>query len=136
MSRFYVKSAVGVPNTAGKMAFRILRHGRCPDGDHQIQGGDGEIAVEIPEDHPPIDDTVHEEVDGVVVSKPLDPAEALLHRRRDRNRRLSASDWTQQPDAPLDMPQRAAWAAYRQALRDLPSQPTDTPWPVAPRRSR
>lgn len=35
-----------------------------------------------------------------------------------RNARLAASDWTQLPDAPVD---RAAWAAYRQALRDFPA---------------
>ncbi len=36
-----------------------------------------------------------------------------------RNAQLVKSDWTQLPDAPVD---KAAWAAYRQALRDLPAQ--------------
>ena len=36
-----------------------------------------------------------------------------------RDQALANSDWTQVLDAPVD---RAAWAAYRQALRDLPSQ--------------
>lgn len=36
-----------------------------------------------------------------------------------RNARLAESDWTQLPDAPVD---KAAWATYRQALRDLPAQ--------------
>jgi len=52
--------------------------------------------------------------------------------RRERNERLSASDWTQVADAPVD---QAAWAAYRQALRDLPSVYSGEgpiPWPVAP----
>lgn len=35
-----------------------------------------------------------------------------------RNRLLAESDWTQVADAPVD---RAAWAAYRQALRDFPA---------------
>jgi hypothetical protein len=39
--------------------------------------------------------------------------------RRERDRRLAASDWTQLPDSPLSDEQRAEWAAYRQALRDL-----------------
>ena len=39
--------------------------------------------------------------------------------RAQRDRLLSASDWTQVLDAPVD---KAAWATYRQALRDLPSQ--------------
>ena len=38
--------------------------------------------------------------------------------RRERDRLLAASDWTQVADAPVD---RAAWAAYRQALRDFPA---------------
>jgi hypothetical protein len=36
-----------------------------------------------------------------------------------RNRELALSDWTMHTDAPTD---KVAWAAYRQALRDLPSQ--------------
>jgi hypothetical protein len=40
--------------------------------------------------------------------------------RDQRNDLLSASDWTQLADAPVD---KAAWATYRQALRDLPQQP-------------
>jgi hypothetical protein len=38
--------------------------------------------------------------------------------RLGRDSRLTASDWTQLPDAPVD---KAAWAAYRQALRDFPA---------------
>lgn len=52
--------------------------------------------------------------------------------RNERNRLLAASDWTQIGDAPVD---RAAWAAYRQALRDLPSQPgfpAEIDWPIKP----
>lgn len=36
--------------------------------------------------------------------------------RTERNQKLAESDWTQLPDAPVD---KTAWAAYRQALRDL-----------------
>ena len=52
--------------------------------------------------------------------------------RSDRNGRLSACDWTQLADAPID---KAAWATYRGALRDVPSQagfPWDISWPEAP----
>ena len=52
--------------------------------------------------------------------------------RTDRDGRLAASDWTQVSDAPVD---RAAWAAYRQALRDVPQQPgfpLSVTWPVPP----
>ena len=36
-----------------------------------------------------------------------------------RNTELARTDWTQVEDAPID---KAAWATYRQALRDLPAQ--------------
>lgn len=50
----------------------------------------------------------------------------------DRNYMLSQSDWTQLPDAQVD---KAAWGAYRQALRDVTSQPGFpwvVTWPVKP----
>jgi hypothetical protein len=60
---------------------------------------------------------------------------AMPHVRRERDERLSACDWTQMADSPLSPEKRAAWAAYRQALRDLPSVYSGEgpiPWPVAP----
>lgn len=54
--------------------------------------------------------------------------------RAERDRLLAASDWTQIPDAPVDP---AAWAKYRQALRDLPAKikdPTaEVAWPEPPK---
>ena len=52
--------------------------------------------------------------------------------RRERDRLLDASDWTQAPDAPVDA---QAWADYRQALRDIPqdfASPDDVVWPEQP----
>jgi hypothetical protein len=52
--------------------------------------------------------------------------------RADRDRRLADSDWTQVADAPVN---QAAWATYRQGLRDVPAQagfPYDITWPVKP----
>jgi hypothetical protein len=52
--------------------------------------------------------------------------------RTKRDSLLAASDWTQVADAPVD---QAAWATYRQALRDMPSQagfPNTINWPVEP----
>lgn len=49
-----------------------------------------------------------------------------------RNQKLKDSDWTQIADAPVD---QVAWATYRQALRDIPSQqgfPWDVQWPTQP----
>ena len=52
--------------------------------------------------------------------------------RADRDKRLTDSDWTQLADNTADT---NAWAAYRQALRDLPSTdgfPHDVTWPTEP----
>ena len=52
--------------------------------------------------------------------------------RSERSRRLAESDWTQVADSPVD---KAAWATYRQALRDVPTQtgfPWDVNWPAQP----
>jgi hypothetical protein len=58
---------------------------------------------------------------------------ALRDLRVERNARLAASDWTQGADAPTNA---KAWAAYRQALRDLPATITDpnsVEWPEPPK---
>lgn len=50
---------------------------------------------------------------------------------------LQACDWTQLADASLDAAQRQRWAAYRQALRDIPAQPGfpgAVVWPERPSR--
>lgn len=55
--------------------------------------------------------------------------------RAERNRLLAESDWTQGADSPLSNEQKAAWATYRQALRDVPEQPGfpyDVVWPTQP----
>lgn len=55
--------------------------------------------------------------------------------RRDRNGRLTASDWTQLDDTPLTNTAKAEWAVYRQQLRDLTSQPGfpyEVVWPNTP----
>ena len=60
-------------------------------------------------------------------------AEQAKSVRDDRNKRLTETDWTQVADAPVD---KAAWATYRQALRDVPSQggfPWDIQWPTQPK---
>lgn len=40
--------------------------------------------------------------------------------RNKRNALLAESDWTQMPDSPLSVEDKALWATYRQSLRDLP----------------
>ena len=66
------------------------------------------------------------------VEPPVDLEALATEARVQRNALLAASDWTQLPDAPVD---QAAWATYRQALRDITAQagfPEQINWPVAP----
>jgi hypothetical protein len=44
----------------------------------------------------------------------------LAEIRKERNRLLAESDWTQFADSPLDQETKNSWATYRQALRDMP----------------
>jgi hypothetical protein len=71
--------------------------------------------------------------DGEKFSAPVENIEDLANQARtERNKLLSESDWTQVADAPVD---KAAWATYRQALRDVPNQtgfPSEITWPDAP----
>ena len=71
--------------------------------------------------------------DGYREVLPDDPTDKLFKRiRKWRDAELVKSDWTQVLDAPVD---QAAWATYRQALRDLPASnddPQKIDLPVAP----
>lgn len=52
--------------------------------------------------------------------------------RAERNKRLSACDWTQMPDATVD---KEVWVTYRNALRDVTNQagfPWSVTWPEQP----
>lgn len=71
------------------------------------------------------------EVRGKPVARDFTPdaEELLAARRRQRDRLLAASDWTQLADA-NPMPGKLVWAEYRQALRDLDMTGTD--WPAQP----
>jgi len=110
---------------------KILRTGNAPD--ISIQALDGEFVIEGEADL--MNDRV---VDGVIVKKDaveIEAQEIAFAWKRLRSRRtqlLASCDWTQVPDALVD---RAAWAIYRQALRDLPNNtedPRNPQWPTPP----
>ena len=58
--------------------------------------------------------------------------------RSERDNKLWLSDWTQVPDSPLSDTDKAEWATYRQALRDVPENYSsatsidDVVWPTKP----
>jgi hypothetical protein len=64
--------------------------------------------------------------------KAMKDAEQATSVRNSRTEKLKDSDWTQLADSTVD---KAAWATYRTALRDVPAQagfPWTIDWPVAP----
>jgi len=64
-----------------------------------------------------------------ITAKDAEQAKAM---REQRGEKLAESDWTQVADAPVD---KAVWATYRQALRDVTAQsgfPWTITWPDAP----
>jgi len=70
-----------------------------------------------------------------VLRAPVHPPMTADEARAQRDRLLSACDWTQIADSPLGTQARADWAAYRRALRDVPGQdgfPAAITWPDAP----
>lgn len=66
-----------------------------------------------------------------------DPSEQLAAEvRTQRDALLAACDWTQMADSPLSKEEKAAYQAYRQALRDVPQQegfPETINWPEEPK---
>jgi hypothetical protein len=76
------------------------------------------------------DDTTTKDtwVDDAVVKFTL-PTPTMIDLRLKRDALLADSDWTQVADAPGDT---AAWATYRQSLRDLPANTVDPANPVWP----
>jgi hypothetical protein len=64
--------------------------------------------------------------------KAIKDAEQAKSVRQSRSDKLADCDWTQVADAPVD---KAVWATYRQALRDITTQdgfPWSVTWPDAP----
>lgn len=103
----------------------IIRTGRCKDSDFEAQAGPGQFVIEG-EASP----NAHKMENGEVVPYTPPAPDPTIEMRRERDRLLKASDWTQLPDSPVD---KEAWAVYRQELRDLPERedwPNIQQWPV------
>ena len=98
-----------------------------PDVDHtknvveDIPVKQGDVWVQVWE----VLDATESEIQGRIADK----ANAI---RAERDAKLVESDWTQVLDAAVD---QAAWATYREALRDVPQQddfPNTVVWPEQP----
>lgn len=115
----------------------ILRTGSCPDAQLRLQAGKGETAIEDTFDD--TDDTKHRIVNGGRVEfTPYSPTPEIMWApiKARRNALLLACDWTDTLSAParLGTDLYAAWQTYRQALRDVTSQPDqyNIIWPTSP----
>jgi hypothetical protein len=97
-------------------------------GDSEKHGRDLHASL-LAGDHGPIAD---------YVPPPPPPADQLATTARaQRDTLLTASDWTQLPDAQarLSPEKKAAWTEYRQALRNVSNQPqfpSEIMWPEKP----
>ena len=73
--------------------------------------------------------SISEMDDDAKAAKDAEQAKAV---RATRDGKLAECDWTQLSDSQVD---KAVWATYRQALRDVPAQagfPYDITWPEKP----
>ncbi len=138
MKRFCVVSQNG----------EVLRTGTCQDDMIDVQAGNGEASIEIPPEHDmpanhyyedgafidlSAQPSPHHRFDFAAKAWVLDIDQVTWAAIQSRNAALSESDWTQLPDVPLAT--KSAWAAYRQALRDItdqPGYPLSISWPEMP----
>ena len=105
-----------------------------PDGVEQIEGKWYTKHILGPVFTDTTDDAgnVTSAADNEAAYKATKDAEQAKSVRQQRGEKLKDSDWTQVIDAPVD---QAAWAAYRQALRDITGQegfPWTITWPEQP----
>jgi erythromycin esterase-like protein len=65
-------------------------------------------------------------VNNEIVNGSYDQTQTQEQIRKIRDIRLKNTDWTQAIDSPLSDAKKTEWATYRQSLRDLPSQYSDS----------
>ena len=95
-------------------------------------GGDAEIVL----DGNDIDITSTIDMDAVEAkAAELLTAQNLTDLRKERNDKLTETDWTQGADSPLTDSKKTEWATYRQSLRNITDSATsldDVTWPEKP----
>ena len=99
--------------------------------------GEGVIDIDLGEIVKAEDGTLTQQWIETVISNEEKQNRFML---RKRHSLLLQSDWTQVQDSPLSAETKAAWAVYRQALRDLPANTDwdsvnsmdDINWPLQP----
>lgn len=72
----------------------------------------------------------------LLAQKKPDDIQLAARARAERTDKLYSCDWTVLPDVPMNEKTRVEWITYRQALRDVPLQPTfpqKIDWPTPPK---
>ena len=72
----------------------------------------------------PTESECNEGLSAMQASWDLENTNPFTLLRKERNRRLAETDWTQLKDIDLDIIRERNWKNYRQALRDLPNGAT------------
>ena len=114
----------------------------CPEHDvhnQEVTGATTFVKVNNPNNIPDlnrndvtVDLTTGQVISSVAKQLSADTAVVISLIRKQRDKLLASSDWTQVSDAPVD---QSAWATYRQALRDIPQPegfPENIVWPTKP----
>ena len=118
-----------------------INNNRAPDEAlvHNIKWSDSKVSAVTGQDIDGEDITIQTHFSGDDTTKTTRLlAEQWTYIRRERDRLLTSTDWTQASDTALTSAKVTAWATYRTSLRDLPSDQSsettyaDITWPSQP----
>lgn len=147
MSNLYIKVENGAPVGHPMLADTVrglLETSTLSEGFARENGYYPFRTVPLDDTQEVLEDNGYEICDDGYVQPNIVRRELTLEERRNKFIRpardfyLYQSDWTQAADSPLSAEKKAEWAAYRQALRNLPAQfpdaerPDDVVWPTPP----
>jgi hypothetical protein len=122
-----------------------INHSMHPTANNHISVGSDDVILEVPNGIAPGNCKVQDDNGTLsLVDMGQNPGKETqnsnpfwVNLRAERDAKLSECDWTQLADAPLNDNQKASWASYRAALRNVPATCTggDPEAPVWPVRS-
>ncbi len=104
-------------------------------GEFDGQGFTGFVAGPVFTDTTEEDGIVTSAADNEAAYRARIDSEAAANVRADRDKRLTACDWTVLTDSPLTTAKKTEWKTYRQALRDISAAdgfPHTMSWPTEP----
>ena len=118
-----------------------INNNRAPDEAlvHNIKWSDSKVSAVTGQDIDGEDITIQTHFSGDDTAKTARLlAEQWKYIRRERDRLLTSTDWTQASDTALTSAKVTAWATYRTSLRNLPADQSsettyaDITWPSQP----